>query len=126
MRGLRKLSTAISALTLTGAACAAAEDHSVDFAICTGRLSALLEHQWLMADAGAQRTEALRAVMIDLLDVSTPSEKASRNLGIRIEAKMAHAQLLTLATFNDDPAEAAWARRRADTAIAACAGLLLG
>ena len=95
------------------------------FAACTGRLSAQMEHHWLMSRP-SETIEARRKAMISLLEaVQRPSE-GREVLAYRIEAKHAQAVLLSRATFNDDPADAHWAATRAEAEIAACAALLTG
>lgn len=94
-------------------------------ASCTGRLSAQLEHQWLLQDPDADRTERSRATMIDLLDLVTDPDTAHEALHIRIVAKEAQSRLLMRAMFNGDRDDAAWARKRAEAQVSACAGLLL-
>ena len=99
---------------------------TAEFAGCTGRLSALMEHQWLLSDPEADRTETRRAAMIALLDAVTPPDAALAALARRIEAKQAQAVLLTRATFGQDPAQAAFAATRAEAEIARCLANLLG
>ncbi len=95
------------------------------FASCAGRLSAEMEHQWLMSDPASDRTEAQRAAMISLIDAIMAPGQGRDVLHWRIDAKQAHAVLLTRATFNDDEDDAAWALARAEAQLAACTGLLL-
>lgn len=95
------------------------------FATCTGRLSATMEHQWLMRDPAAERTEAQRAAMLSLLDAVMAPDQDRNALAWRIDAKQAHAVLLRRATFNDDAEDAAWALSQAETHLARCTGLLL-
>lgn len=95
------------------------------FAACAGRLSATMEHQWLMRDPAAERTEAQRSAMVALVDAVMVPDRAPDVLGWRIDAKRAHAVLLTRATFNADDDDASWALARAETELAACTGLLL-
>ena len=102
-----------------------AQDIVQTFATCTGRLSAQMEHEWLMNDPASERTETHRATMIALLDAVSPPNRGRDILAWRIDAKSAHAMLLTRATFNDDTEDAAWALRRAQTQVSACTGLLL-
>jgi len=94
-------------------------------AACAGRLSAQVEHQWLLADPEADRTERARASMVDLLESVTDPENARHALHLRIMAKEAQSRLLMRAVFNGDQEDAAWARRRAEEQVSACAGLLL-
>jgi len=95
------------------------------FASCAGRLSAQMEHQWLLYADEADRTEDARASMLELLGSVTTEGNAIETLHWRIQAKHAQAVLLTRATFNDDQSDADWAARRAAMEIAACTGLLL-
>ena len=112
-------------LLLLAAAPARAEPLAERFAACTGRLSAQMEHHWLLsrpADTIARRREA----MISLLEAVQPPGGGPALLARRIEAKHAQAALLTRASFNDDPADAHWALARAEGEIASCAALLTG
>jgi hypothetical protein len=101
------------------------------FETCAGRLSAMVEHQWLVDPAASDETEALRnqfdmvidAVLPDALDWGTPPEMA---MHWRITAKVAQAQLLSTATFGTDPARAARARAIARARTAECGGILIG
>lgn len=103
----------------------AGDDLLRTFAGCAGRLSAQMEHEWLMSDAAAAQTEQRRAAMISLMEAMMPKGRGRDVLNWRIEAKMAQATLLTRSTFNDDEDDAAWAQRRAETMIATCNGLVL-
>lgn len=121
------LKTLLAALTLAAGADAlrAGDDIVWTFASCTGRLSAQMEHQWLVSDPASEQTQARRDAMISLLEATMAPEDGPAVLNWRIEAKYAQAQLLTRAHFNQDESDAAWARNRADAQIAACNGLLL-
>lgn len=113
-------------LSLASATPAFAFDNPLHtFASCAGRLSAQMEHQWLLSDPASDRTEAQRAAMLSLIDAIMTPEQGRDVLNWRIDAKQAHAVLLTRATFNDDAADARWAERRAVAELAACTGLLL-
>ncbi|MDF1873923.1 hypothetical protein [Vannielia sp.] len=96
------------------------------FTACTGRLSALMEHQWLIASPEADRTKARRDAMISLLEAVMPKNRGREVLARRIEAKYAQSVLLTRATFGQNAEDAAWAQRRAEAEIAQCAALLIG
>ena len=100
------------------------------FAICAGRFSALTEHQWLVDGPASEATEELRAAFADLLDAVTPAAVQAGMpdtlaISLRIEAKAAQRELLSLSLFAED------ARDRARAAIAArakldmCRGLIL-
>ncbi len=96
------------------------------FASCAGRLSATMEMQWILSDPNADRTQSQRAAMIELLESVTPDGAAAGLLNIRIDAKMAHAALLTRASFGNDPAVKAWAAQRAELELATCLEMMLG
>ena len=84
-----------------------------------------MEYQWLMSHPDADRTEAQRSAMLSLVEAVMTPDQGSVVLTWRIDAKQAHAVLLTRATFNDDADDAAWALARAEAQLAACTGLLL-
>lgn len=94
------------------------------FATCTGRLSAQMEHQWLIGDQGSSRTEALRDEIVGLLDAVTTHASASRALGARIDAKHAHAALLQVASFGRDRRTATHAMNLALQQVAVCRRLI--
>ena len=115
-----------SVLSLLSAGTALANDTPLHtFASCAGRLSAVMEHQWLMRDPASEQTKERRATMLALVDAIMAPEQDRDVLTWRVDAKQAHAVLLTRATFNTDRADAAWALRRAEAELAACTGLLL-
>ncbi len=95
------------------------------FATCAGQLSAQMEFQWLMADPAADETQTHRSRMLELLEAVAPTDPGPEVLSWRINAKMAHAALLTRAAFGTEPGDANWARARAAAAIRTCTGLLL-
>ncbi|MBY5972171.1 hypothetical protein KUV28_07430 [Ferrimonas balearica] len=130
MRHVRPLAAALACLLLAPACRAAPQGVALPdaprlLASCTGRLSALLEHQWLMAAPEAEATEDLRARMLALLAAATdpaPAPDITRALlAARVEAKAAQAALLTRATFGTPSPRAA---RRARSEIARCRALL--
>ncbi|NEP44280.1 MAG: hypothetical protein F6K35_35675 [Okeania sp. SIO2H7] len=57
-----------------GSAHASGGLHAV-FADCTGKLSAQLEHEWLMSDEGAAETQQTLAQFQDLLQATTPPDE---------------------------------------------------
>ena len=101
------------------------DDLMVTFAQCTGRFSAEMEHAWLIYDDQAGEYEHRRRQFIDLLEATAPKDRLRDALGLRIEAKFAHAALLAQATFSQDEERSAWAARRAETEIHFCKSLLL-
>lgn len=120
------LRTILGSLTVSATALATAafgaDDPTRVFAGCAGRLSAAMEHRWLMGEP-ADAVMRHRADVLDVLD-ALPVVDAAARLSHRLDAKAAHRRLLHRATFNDDPADAAWAARRAASNLAACTALL--
>ena len=104
----------------------AAEDDTLrTFATCAGRLSAVMEFQWMFDGPASELTATRRAAVIDLIEAIMAPDDGRRVLAWRLAAKEAQARLLTRATFNDDPADAAWARAHADGFERDCTALLL-
>ena len=125
MRKALAIVLALSRGALSPAAALAAPPTSM-FAACAGRLTAQLEHEWLIAAPEAEQTERQRAAMVSLVEASLAPGDDRRTTALRIEARLAHRAILTRATFNDDPVDRAWAARRAGHAVAACRAMLLG
>lgn len=101
------------------------EEQLRTFATCAGRLSAVMEHQWLFDGPASEITKEQRAAVLDLVDAIMPPERGPEVLQWRISAKLAQSALLTRATFNEDARDAAWARQQAEQFARACTGLLL-
>lgn len=91
---------------------------------CAGRLSALMEHKWLMGE-DADHIQRRREAMVEILDAMMSPDTGRTVLARRIEAKQAQARLLQRSVFNDDKDDAERARVRAEIAIASCEALLL-
>ena len=96
------------------------------FAACAGRLSAVMEYQWMFDGAGSEKTQADRAAVLDLIAAVMEPGQGRNVLQWRLEAKRAQSVLLTRATFNDDENDAAWARAQALQYQQDCSGMLLG
>jgi len=64
------------------------------FATCAGRMSALMEHQWIVDGPASETTKTKRQSLLDVVEALTPPGAESRVLSWRIEAKAAHAALL--------------------------------
>ena len=103
-----------------------ADDQLRTFAACAGRLSAVMEYQWMFDGPASDRTKAQRAAVLELIDAIMPPDRGAEVLHWRISAKLAQSALLTRATFNDDPVDAQWAEQRAAGQLADCTGFLLG
>ena len=114
-------------LTLVGAAlpAQAVDDLTRHVSTCVGRYSAQMEHHWLFQDMPSDRIERERSHLIDILETLTTADNAVQVLSGRIDAKLAHASLLTRATFSGDPRLARWAARRAEQHMALCNDITL-
>ncbi|NIZ09158.1 hypothetical protein [Pseudooceanicola sp. HF7] len=94
------------------------------FATCAGRLSAVMEHEWLLSRPGSEATALRRSRMLDLLEAVTEERNARRILTLRIEAKAAQARLLRRAAFSLVAAEASRAEAAAGKFMVRCDALL--
>ncbi|MGJ8605674.1 MAG: hypothetical protein ACSHXH_16275 [Marivita sp.] len=92
---------------------------------CVGRLSAQIEHRWLFADRPTDLIEKDQRHLIDILNSLITPDTAALGLAARIDAKMAHAALLTQAAFSEDARSANWANKRANQEIRLCVDILL-
>lgn len=103
----------------------AAEDAALRlFATCTGRLSAMMEHQWLTDGPASEATQRARDAMEGLVQAATPAGEEARVMGWRVEAKVAQKALLARAAFGGSGRDVA--EKRAEALLADCRGLLLG
>ncbi|MEP1612083.1 MAG: hypothetical protein ABJL72_09190 [Roseobacter sp.] len=125
MGNLRKICVAVSLFALWGSPTYPNSPLSHTFAGCVGRFSAELEHAWLMSKPETSDLEAQRLTFLSLLDATLTQEHARKTLTYRIEVKMAHASLLTLATFGQDAHHARKAKNAALRHITTCQNLLL-
>jgi hypothetical protein len=96
------------------------------FASCAGRLSAVMEDQWLLSDPAADVTARQREAMLSLVSAMTEPGQEKVAMAWRVEAKAAQAELLSLARFGLNDATAARAARRSDELLTMCRSLLLG
>lgn len=121
----KQLTMVLCLLALLGAPCMAQTSLSQVFSECVGRFSAETEHAWLMGRDDAESFDAQRLTFLSLLDATLALDAAQQALSYRIEVKMAHASLLTLATFGRDTERAARARTLAAAHLFRCQRLLL-
>jgi hypothetical protein len=96
-----------------------------EFATCTGRLSAEVEHAWLVGDPRVDVKEALRDNMESLLMSIVGPANDVRAMSLRLDAKVAHRGLLFLADFTQDDGAAYRARKQSEAFIAGCTAYLL-
>ncbi len=120
-----RLRTLLALVALLAGGAATAAPLSQVFAGCTGRLSAEVEHAWLVASPDIPHLEARRARFEALLAAVARPDTRAALMGLRINAKHAHAQILGISYFSPDAARARWARRRAAAEIGYCDSLLL-
>ena len=116
---------------LAGAVPASPAQRLEAFATCAGRLSATVEHQWLVDPAASEVTAVQRAGFEDLVAAVLPDALAwgvpeTMVMHWRVAAKAAQRELLAHATFGTDPRRAAWAGELAAARLAECGGLLIG
>ena len=123
----RGLETFLAVLAF-GASCSsgAAEPLVRDFAICAGRLSAVMEDQWMFDGPASERTAEDLAAMVSLIEASMPEGGGRQVLGWRVDAKVAQRALLGHARFGRDRRLAETAAARAEALAAECRAMLLG
>ena len=95
------------------------------FTECVGRVSAEMEHAWLIGDPAADELENQRRVFLSLAAATIPEGQARQALAYRIEVKLAHASLLAQATFGQDANRSLRARRLARRYLETCQQMLL-
>ncbi|MEM6588430.1 MAG: hypothetical protein AAF641_08295 [Pseudomonadota bacterium] len=125
---MSRIKTLIAGFLLSFGVCAyAAEPDELTeiIATCAGRMSAELEFAWLLSDPQAEIFEEQRLRFVEILETLAPVTNPEHRLGLRIDAKMAHASLLTNAYFGTNAARAAWAKRHAITQRNHCQNMLL-
>ena len=91
-----------------------------EFAVCAGRYSALVEHQWLVDGPGSEVSAVQRDALLSLVGAVLPDDMAATAMGWRIEAKVAQRALLSRAHFGGD----AFAEKRSAQLLQACADLI--
>lgn len=131
MSGLKTLIRTALCLTLVLRAATGLAETPLDaeyFAVCTGRLSALMEHQFLTDGPASDATRQQRDAMADILDAMADpvaDPVAARHLmGLRVDAKWAYRALLAQAAFGPDPDGRA--AKQAALMGRSCTALLLG
>lgn len=93
------------------------------FATCTGRLSALMEHQWIVDGPASDRTRQDRDAMLTLVEAAMRESQAVQVMAWRIEAKAAHSALLAQSR-SPDPALALRADRQAAVLMQGCSAIM--
>lgn len=124
VRGLETF-LAVLAVGLLTSGPATADPLLRDFAVCAGRLSALMEDQWMFDGPGSEQTQTELQAMVSLIEASIAPYEGRQVLGWRVNAKLAHRTLLAQARFATDPAVAETAAARAEALAADCRGMIL-
>ncbi len=118
-RGLETFLTAM-AVGFAGCGPASADPLLREFAICAGRFSALVEHQWLVDGPASDASAGTRDSLLALVDAVEEPEMATTAMGWRIEAKVAQKALLQRAHLAGDRV----AEKRASELLQSCAALI--
>jgi hypothetical protein len=122
----RGLETFLAVLVLgANPAPGAADPLLREFAVCAGRLSAVMEDQWMFDGPGSERTEAELLAVVSLIEASMEPGAGRQVLAWRIDAKVAQRGLLYQARFAEDPRLAKIAAARADALAADCRSMIL-
>lgn len=109
-----------------GAAASERDDRLAAFATCSGRWSAVMEHEWLMGRDGEDARHHRRG-FLDLLDATrTAQDDGPALLNQRIMAKHALSRLLQQADLGLDPMTARRAGAMARRHLGACSAMILG
>lgn len=126
MCGMKTL-TLVLALMSAVAGPVRAYDHSQlqTFATCAGRLSAVMEYQWMFDGNASEQTKVQRATVLELISAIMEPQMGRQVLNWRLSGKQAQSVLLTRGTFNDDAEDAHWAMTQASRFEQECTGLLL-
>ena len=96
-----------------------------DFAVCAGRLSAVMEDQWMFDGPGSEQTAEELSAVVSLIEASMPQGAGREILAWRIDAKVAQRGLLHQARFGRDQALAKTAAARAEALAANCRAMIL-
>lgn len=96
------------------------------FAVCAGRLSAIMEDQWMFDGPASERTAGELGAMVSLIEASMPKGAGRQVMAWRIDAKVAQRGLLHQARFQRDKRLAETAAARAEALAADCQEMLLG
>ena len=110
---------------LSATAGMAQTNFATTMAQCAGRYSAEVEHAWLMSDPESEVLSQQMENFSSILEAVIPADAGREMLVHRVDAKAAHAKLLSEATFGTDKARAAWAKKQAIHYRKACASYLL-
>ena len=124
MSGLKTFTACLCACLGLGAPVWSLNDLSRDFANCSGRMSAMVEHGWLVQDPMSEIYAENREAFLQLLEAIGSSDDPV-TLGRRIEAKAAMKSVLREATFGQNQVRSRYAERQVEAHVSACRQMLL-
>jgi len=96
-----------------------------EFAVCAGRLSAVMEDQWMFDGPASEQTADELAAVVSLIDASMPTGAGRQVMAWRIDAKVAQRALLHQARFARDTRLVETAAARAEALAANCRSMIL-
>ncbi len=115
------LETFLTAMAVGFASGPATADPLVrEFAVCSGRYSALVEHQWLVDGPASDASAGTRDTLWALVEAVAEPGESAKAMRWRIEAKMAQRALLDRGFFAQDQA----AEKRSAQLLQGCADLI--
>ncbi len=88
-------------------------------------MSAETEFAWLLSDPAAETYETQRTLFVEILESLGPPANPNLQMATRIDAKMAHSNLLTTAYLGIDKTRAEWAKQHAVMLRSTCQNMLL-
>jgi hypothetical protein len=122
----RGLETFLAVLVLGALPAPGAADPLVrEFAVCAGRLSAIMEDQWMFDGPASEQTAEELGAMVSLIEASMPEGAGRQVLAWRIDAKVAQRGLLHQARFARNTRLAETAAARAEALAADCRAMIL-
>jgi hypothetical protein len=122
----RGLETFLAVFMLGAATAPGAADPLLrEFAVCAGRLSAVMEDQWMFDGLGSEKTAVELGAVVSLIEASIVPGEGRQVMAWRIDAKVAQRGLLHQARFAQDPKLAETAAARAEALAASCRAMIL-
>lgn len=122
----RGLETFLAVLVLGAATAPGAADPLLrEFAVCAGRLSAIMEDQWMFDGPASERTAEELGAMVSLIEASMEPDAGGQVMDWRIKAKVAQRALLAQARLARDARVAEMAAARAEALAASCRAMVL-
>jgi hypothetical protein len=122
----RGLETFLAVLVLgVSPAPGAADPLLREFAVCAGRLSAIMEDQWMFDGPASERTAEELQAMVSLIEASMPEGAGRQVMAWRIDAKVSQRALLAQVRFGGDERVSDMAAARAEALAAECRAMIL-